>query len=125
MKRGPDTNVLVSAHMASLPEHGVVRGYFEGQLVRRDVTLVLTPAVLHEFVHVVTDPRRFDPPVAMGEALALARLYLGKANVECRATDAEAMARRSTWWIVTSSGASVWPIPCSPPRCSDTASGSS
>jgi predicted nucleic acid-binding protein len=77
--------------MASLPEHGVVRGYLEGQLVRRDVTLVLTPAVLHEFVHVVTDPRRFDPPVAMGEALALARLYLGRANVECLATDAEAV----------------------------------
>jgi len=91
VKRGLDTNVLVYAHMASLPEHGVVRGYLEGQLVRRDVTLVLTPAVLHEFVHVVTDPRRFDPPVAMGEALALARLYLGRANVECLATDAEAV----------------------------------
>ncbi len=91
MKRGLDANVLVYAHMASLPEHGVVRGYLEGQLGRRDVTLVLTPSVLHEFVHVVTDPRRFDPPVAIGEALALARLYLGRANVECLATDAEAI----------------------------------
>jgi toxin-antitoxin system PIN domain toxin len=92
VKRGLDTNVLVYAHVASLPEHGVVRGFLEGQLTRRDVTLVLTPAVLHEFVHVVTDPRRFEPPVAIGEALALARLYLGRANVECLATDAEAVA---------------------------------
>ena len=92
MKRGLDTNVLVYAHVASLPEHGVVREYLAGQLARRDVTLVVTPPVLHEFVHVVTNPRRFEPPVAMGEALALARLYLGRANVECVATDAEALA---------------------------------
>ena len=92
MKRGLDTNVLVYAHVASLPEHGVVRAFLEAQLARRDVTLFLTPSVLHEFVHVVTDPRRFEPPVAIGEALALARLYLGRANVECLATDAEALA---------------------------------
>ena len=52
----------------------------------------MTPSVLHEFVHVVTDARRFEPPVGMGEALALARLYLGRSNVECVATDAEALA---------------------------------
>jgi predicted nucleic acid-binding protein len=92
LRRGLDTNVLVYAHVASLPEHEVVRAYLEGQLARRDVTLILTPSVLHELIHVITDPRRFDPPVEMSEALALARLYLGKANVECVATDAEAVA---------------------------------
>jgi len=92
VKRGLDTNVLVYAHVASLPEHGVVREFLAGQLARRDVTLFVTPSVLHEFVHVVSDPRRFEPPVAMGEALALARLYLGRANVECVATDADALA---------------------------------
>jgi hypothetical protein len=39
--------------------------------------------VLHEFVHVITDGRRFDRPVAMTEALTLARGYLGRSNVEC------------------------------------------
>ena len=92
MKRGLDTNVLVYAHVAATPDHGVIREFLVGQLARREVTLVVTPSVLHEFVHVVTDPRRFEPPVAMGEALALARLYLGRANVECVPTDAEALA---------------------------------
>ena len=96
MKRGLDTNVLVYAHVAALPEHGVVREYLAAQLARRDVTLVVTPSVLHEFVHVITDPRRFEPPVGMSEALALARLYLGRANVECVATDAEALAEALT-----------------------------
>jgi predicted nucleic acid-binding protein len=91
VRRGIDTNVLVYAHMAALPEHGVVREYLSGQLARTDVTLVVTPSVLHEFVHVVTDPRRFEPPVGMPEALALARLYVDRANVQCVATDAEAL----------------------------------
>jgi predicted nucleic acid-binding protein len=39
--------------------------------------------VLHELVHVITDPRRFDPPVPMPEAVALARGYLRRTNVTC------------------------------------------
>jgi toxin-antitoxin system PIN domain toxin len=92
VKLGLDTNVLVYAHLAALPEHVVVREFLAAQLARRDVTLVITPSVLHEFLHVVTDPRRFDPPVSMREALALTRLYLGRANVVCVPTDAEALA---------------------------------
>ena len=92
MKLGVDTSVLVYAHVAALPEHVAVKAFLARQLARRDVTLVVTPAVLHEFVHVVTDPRHFDPPVSLAEALALARLYLGRANVDCVATDADALA---------------------------------
>jgi predicted nucleic acid-binding protein len=92
VKRGLDTNVLVYAHVAALPEHAAVREFLAGQLARRDITLFVTSSVLHEFVHVVTDPRRFEPPVTMSEALALARLYLGRANVACVPTDAQALA---------------------------------
>jgi predicted nucleic acid-binding protein len=92
LKRGLDTNVLVYAHVASLPDHGVVREFLARELARPDLTLCVTPSVLHEFIHVVTDPRRFEPPVGMGEALALARLYLGKSNVLCLSTDATAVA---------------------------------
>ena len=92
MKLGLDTNVLVYAHVAALPEHPAVRGFLAAQLARREVTLVITPSVLHEFLHVVTDPRRFEPSVSMADAAALARLYLGRANVLCVPTDAEALA---------------------------------
>jgi predicted nucleic acid-binding protein len=44
---------------------------------------------LHEFVHVVTDARRFEPPVAMGEALAVAQSYLERTNVALVAVDEE------------------------------------
>jgi len=83
VKLGLDTNVLVYAHLPGLPEHEAVRSFLLEKLSRPEVVLVLTPAVLHEFVHVVTDGRRFDPPVSMAEALAVARGYLGRTNVEC------------------------------------------
>jgi predicted nucleic acid-binding protein len=91
VKLGLDTNVLVYSHLASLPEHGVVREFLAGHLARKDVTVFVTPSVLHEFVHVVTDPRRFEPAVPMAEALGLARLYLSRANVECLPMDAEVL----------------------------------
>lgn len=87
LRRGIDTNVLIYAHLPSLPEHEVVRRYLLEQLRQEGVKLVVTPMVLHEFVHVVTDGRRFDPPVSMSEALAVTRLYLGRSNVECLAID--------------------------------------
>jgi len=91
IRYGLDTNVLIYAHMPALAEHEAVR-VFLTELARRDDTLLaVTPSVLHEFVHVVTDGRRFDPPVAMPEATAIARRYLDRSNVACVAVTEEAM----------------------------------
>ncbi len=87
MKRGLDTNVLVYAQMPAFEVHGEVRRFLLEQLENPDLTLVVTPGILHEFVHVVTDGRRFDPPVSMAEALAVARLFLGRSNFECVGAD--------------------------------------
>ena len=64
-----------------------VHQFLQTQLQDRDITLVVTAQILHEFVHVVTDARRFDPPVTMVSALNVARVYLGNSNVECVVTD--------------------------------------
>lgn len=93
MKRALDTNILVLSHIAAAPGHAEVRSYVLTQLADDHVTLVVTPLVLHEFVHVVTDPRRFAPPLSMSEALAIARLYVGHTNVECLALDRSAIVR--------------------------------
>lgn len=91
MRRAIDTNVLVMAHIAAMPHHERVRRYLVEQLALPETTLVVTPLILHEFVHVITDPRRFTPPVAMHEATAIARLYLDHANIDCVAVDRHAM----------------------------------
>jgi toxin-antitoxin system PIN domain toxin len=84
-RRGLDTNVLIYAQIPSLPDHEVVRRYLLEQLKHEEVTLAVTPTVLHEFIHVVTDGRRFEPPISMSEAIAVTRLYLGRSNINCLA----------------------------------------
>ncbi len=88
MRRGLDTNVLVYTHIPAMPDHEIVRRFLHAQLHDPETTLAVTAQILHEFVHVVTDPRRFEPPVAMAEALAITRLYLNRTNVDCVVTDA-------------------------------------
>ncbi|MFQ5703826.1 MAG: type II toxin-antitoxin system VapC family toxin [Gemmatimonadales bacterium] len=92
MIQAVDTNVLVYAHLPTTAEHERVRRFLHKRLAAPRVTLAVTPMVLHELVHVITDPRRFDPPVTMSEGRAIARLYLGRSNVTCLAPDEEAIA---------------------------------
>lgn len=92
MRLGLDTNVLIHAHLQVSRESDQVRGFLRSQLKNSEVQLFVSPLVLHEFIHVVTDSRRFEPPVAMSEAVALARSYLGRSNVECLPVDEQAIA---------------------------------
>jgi predicted nucleic acid-binding protein len=87
-----DTNVLVYAHLPGFDEHQTARRFLFAKLDRADTTLVVTPFILHEFLHIVTDPRRLEPPLAMAEAMALTRIYLERSNVECLPVTAEAMS---------------------------------
>jgi predicted nucleic acid-binding protein len=91
VRRGIDTNVLVYAHLPAFEEHGAVRRFLLDCLGDGNSQLVLTTGVLHEWMHVVTDARRFEPPVSMDEAAAVARSYLGRNNVEVAPMDAAVM----------------------------------
>ena len=87
MRYGVDTNVLIYAHLPVFAESERVRTYLRRALADNRCRISLTPLVLHEFVHVVTDQRRFEPPVTMPEALEIAGGYLDRSNVECLAVD--------------------------------------
>ena len=93
MRRGLDTNVLVQAHVAAAADHAAIRRFLLNELADPDVDLFVTPLVLHELVHVITDARRFEPPVPMAEAVAVARLYLSHSNVSCAPVDGAAVTR--------------------------------
>lgn len=92
MPIGIDTNVLVYAHVPGFAQHAAARAFLRARLEQSSTSLAVTPMVLHELVHVITDARRFDPPVSMAEAIEVARRYLGRSNVECLAVDEPAMA---------------------------------
>lgn len=93
MRRGIDANVLVYAHVPSFQEHRAVRAFLLEQLRDPDTLLFLTPSILQEFVHVVTDARRFEPALDMSEALQLAAIYLDHGNFWCLAIDESILLR--------------------------------
>lgn len=70
---GIDTDVLVSWTMAGSSRHAVVRQFIEREVRERGSLLGVTPQVVHEFLHVATDFRRFENPLPMPLALRIAR----------------------------------------------------
>lgn len=90
---GIDTNVLIYAHLPSFSAHDAVRRFLLEHLEAPETTLAIVPLVFNEFLHIVTDARRFDPPVTMTEAISLTKLYLDRSNVEIPASDEAAVQR--------------------------------
>ncbi len=76
-----DTNALVYAHISAFEEHERYRAFVETHLRDGDNRIVLSPLVCHEWLHVVTDARRLDPPLTMATALEVVRDYLSRSNV--------------------------------------------
>ena len=63
-----DTDVLVGWAHAGAHCHRESRRLVEREIHQLHGTLALTPQVVFEFLHVVTDPRRFEQPLSMEEA---------------------------------------------------------
>ena len=72
---GIDTTFLVQVELREAPNHGRAHAWLDRALAGEGPFLALAPQVLTEFVHVVTDPRRFAVPLAMGDALDRAQLW--------------------------------------------------
>ncbi len=80
MTHGLDTSFLVAVEVSSHKEHARARSRLQKLLKARD-TLALAPQILAEFVHVVTDPRRFSSPLTVEEAAARAETWWNAAEV--------------------------------------------
>lgn len=66
---GVDTDVLVAWAMAGTARHLTARRLLEEAAQAYGGWLGLTPQVLQEFLHIVTDARRFERPMDMASAL--------------------------------------------------------
>ena len=96
MDRGLDTTFLVQAEVAGHPDHAPARDLLD-QLLRAGDRLVLAPQVLAEFVHIVTDPRRFSAPLHMDAALARADAWWSAGEVHQVTTGDGAVRQFLTW----------------------------
>lgn len=68
---GADTSFLVGLAVSEHPVHEVCWRLFSDEISGQPGSMALTPQVLAEFAHVVTDPRRFERPLEMRGALDL------------------------------------------------------
>jgi predicted nucleic acid-binding protein len=77
---GLDTSFLVAVEVSSHEKHASARARFQKLLKAQDA-FALAPQILAEFVHVVTDPRRFSSPLTMEQAIARAETWWNAAEV--------------------------------------------
>ncbi len=68
MTHGADTSFLVAVEIVEHANHADALRLL-GNLLERGDRLAIAPQVLAEFVHVVTDGRRFQQPFSMETAL--------------------------------------------------------
>jgi predicted nucleic acid-binding protein len=97
MMHGIDTGFLVVIEMVEHPEHLPARAKLI-QLLGAGDLLGITPQVLAEFLHIVTDSRRFAQPLAMPTACQLAEQWWTSKDV-VHIFPADAPTRQFLAWL--------------------------
>lgn len=94
---GLDTTFLVQLEIQEAEGHAVAMEVLRRDILGRDREAALAPQVLAEFVHVVTDPRRFERPLSMAQALAKASFWWNAKEVERLVPDDRVVRRFLAW----------------------------
>jgi predicted nucleic acid-binding protein len=71
---GLDTSILVAQAIEEHPQHEASQRWLDDEIARNQCFAV-TSGILAEFIHIVTDGRRFETPLAMSEALERAAFW--------------------------------------------------
>lgn len=94
---GVDTSFLVGLAVREHPAHPRCWSLFESEIRGRGASVAMTPQVLAEFCHVVTDPRRFERPLPMADALELSEQWWNAEECRPVSTDVEACRLFLSW----------------------------
>ncbi len=97
MVHGLDTGFLVAAEVVEHSDHAAARQIL-ARLVATGDRVAIAPQVLAEFIHVVTDPRRFAQPLRMDEARHIAQQWWTARDVD-RVFPNEAATQQFLAWL--------------------------
>jgi len=97
MIHGLDTGFLVAAEVTEHTEHADARDTLARLLSAGDF-IAIAPQVLAEFIHIVTDPRRFAQPLDMTAARQLAEQWWTAREV-VRVFPDDAATRQFLAWL--------------------------
>ena len=94
---GLDTTFLVQVEVQETDGHGAAQRVLRRDILGRPREAALAPQVLTEFMHVVTDPRRFERPLSMAQALAKAGFWWHAIEVERIVPDEQVAGQFLAW----------------------------
>jgi toxin-antitoxin system PIN domain toxin len=94
---GLDTGFLVAAAVTEHPDHDNARNTLTRLLAAGDF-IAIAPQVLAEFIHIVTDPRRFTQPLDVTAAWQLAEAWWTAREV-VRVFPDDAATRQFLAWL--------------------------
>lgn len=94
---GLDTTFLVQVEIQETDGHQAALGLLRNEIAGRYREAALAPQVLSEFVHVVTDRRRFERPLSMAQALGKAGFWWNATEVERVVPDDQAVSQFLAW----------------------------
>jgi predicted nucleic acid-binding protein len=96
VNHGIDTGFVVVAEIIEHPNHHAARAKLAALIGAGD-RFALAPQVLAEFIHIVTDPRRFSAPLSIDSARDIAQKWWTAKEVSHVSTDAIAVDQFFTW----------------------------
>jgi predicted nucleic acid-binding protein len=97
MIHGVDTGFLVAAEVTEHARHSAARQAL-AQWVAAGDRFALAPQVLAEFIHIVTDPRRFKKPLSIGDARDVAEQWWTASEVD-HVFPTDAATRQFLAWL--------------------------
>jgi toxin-antitoxin system PIN domain toxin len=93
---GLDCNILVQLALQDHPAHGATLNSVQAE-TQRGVRLVFPSLIVDEFLHVITDDRRFNPPLTMPEALDFVEDLLANPSVTLLESNEEIQMQTIRW----------------------------
>lgn len=93
---GLDCNILVQLALADHPANAATAAVVQAE-VQSGSRLVFPPLVINEFLHVITDARRFNPPLTMIEALDWVENILANPAVGLLEPPSESLRQTLRW----------------------------
>jgi predicted nucleic acid-binding protein len=93
---GLDCNILVQLALSDHPANPSTVAAVQAE-VKSGSRLVFPPLVINEFLHVITDARRFSPPLTMTEALDWVERFLANPAVGLLEPTPESLRQALRW----------------------------
>ena len=93
---GLDCNILVQLALSDHPANAATVAAVQAE-VKGGSRLVFPPLIINEFLHVITDARRFSPPLTMVEALDWVENFLANPSVGLLEPTPESLRQTLRW----------------------------